>query len=138
MRQQRLQIAVPVKEELHSFLYQFKRTICLITITVTVYLPIQIANVVPFHDPIMQREGDFIIISVLQIWKLRLIEVNDLPKVTQLSKRRTNTRTQLGLIPNSMPFPLHHIAFLILLKPKGRQNHSQFSAEGDTEESKEW
>lgn len=86
MRQQRLQIAVPVKEELRSFLYQFKRTICLITITVTVYLPIQIANVVPFHDPIMQREGDFIIISVLQIWKLRLIEVNHLPKVTQLSK----------------------------------------------------
>lgn len=51
VRQQRLQIAVLVKEEL-CFFINLKRTPCLITITVTVYPPLQIANV-PLHDPAM-------------------------------------------------------------------------------------
>ena len=51
VRQQRLQIAVLVKEELCSFI-NLKRTPCLITITVTVHLPLEIANI-PFHNPVM-------------------------------------------------------------------------------------
>lgn len=35
--------------------------------------------------------------------------IYDLPLVTQLSKRRTNTQTQIGLIQNPVPVQPHDI-----------------------------
>lgn len=86
MCEQRLQIAVLVKEELYSFLHKCK----------TIYLiqPLsQCTNhfrgflahclISSPHCASEIAKVEFIIISV---WKLRLREVHDLPKVTQLSK----------------------------------------------------
>lgn len=74
MRQQRLQIAVLVKERLRPFLHQLKRTTPVIPITVHSVPTTSESKRCPHHVSETATGGGFTIISIAQTGKLRLTE----------------------------------------------------------------